>query len=495
MLSNIEFAFAPYDELEETIGEAIQTYFLKDVYQDLEIEKTLGDYLAALREDLYFIVEYPYVDKVYRNSFYSYYASKHSDYQRDCIRVAIFDGEISPEDFSDPENQETLQSKFLGYFTLRPIKALFGRALINPLAFENPNYRICMYTAECFIFGIKLEVTGFPHSSQDGETISCAETTIWSVMEYFGTKYPDYRPVLPSVIIKTLEGLAIERQLPTGGLTMEHISYALKQFGFGTRIYFKEEFGKRLFEIIDAYVESGLPVMTGLYSKAGQFGHAVILVGKQFEQARFSAAKKQTLFAFGKNKTYYDSAQFSNHYVVQDDNLPPYRVITLKEPGQHYDDAESKAYEIDTVVIPLYPKIYLEAVVAKSLALEIIKDELLGYDFEDNFILRFFLTSSRTFKKHIANSPDMCNRLKQNMIIAKMPKFVWVAEIYTKADYNSGAKEAVGLIVLDATEANNVNNDALIFACYPDRFVGIYQNKFVSLPLNLKKYTYYSNLK
>lgn len=54
------------------------------------------------------------------------------------------------------------------------------------------------------VLGVKLFIEGFPHSSQDSETITCAETTIWAAMEYFGTRYSDYKPVLPSTIIKTM---------------------------------------------------------------------------------------------------------------------------------------------------------------------------------------------------------------------------------------------------------------------------------------------------
>ncbi|PWJ59684.1 hypothetical protein CLV98_102519 [Dyadobacter jejuensis] len=53
---------------------------------------------------------------------------------------------------------------------------------------------------------------------------------------------------------------------------------------------------------------------------------------------------------------------------------------------------------------------------------------------------------------------------------------------------------AVGLLVLDATEASPTSTDTLILAAYPDRFIGIDDNKFVFLQYVLKNYCYYSNL-
>src|SRR5690606_28961595 len=129
--------------------------------------------------------------------------------------------------------------------------------------------------------GVKLDVDGFPHSSQDGETIKCAETTIWTLMEYFGNKYPEYKPSLPAKIHHALERFSYQRQLPSNGLTMDQISFALKEFGFGTRVYSYDAYRESLHEIVDSYVESGIPVILGLQS--GSIGHVIIAIGKHYE--------------------------------------------------------------------------------------------------------------------------------------------------------------------------------------------------------------------
>ncbi|MES2515886.1 MAG: papain-like cysteine protease family protein [Bacteroidota bacterium] len=496
MLSNIEYVISSSEDIEEILVESVRDYFLREASEDPDMEKTIGEFLDGFREDLYFVVEYPYVDKVYRDSYYSYYASKHSAYQRDCIRVLIFEKELKIRDFSNPKKYKKLQDDFLGYFVLRPLRTIIGRSLINPVAFENKTIKICLQKSECLVLGIKLTVAGFPHSSQDSETITCAETTIWSAMEYFGTRYSDYKPVLPSTIIKTMERIAVQRQLPSNGLTMEQISFALKQFGFGTRIYSKEQYDEELFDIIDAYIESGIPVMTGLESDEGGFGHVVVLIGKQYQAgtAKFKGIKKRKLMVSGKQTGYHDIAQLSSSYVIQDDNLAPYQIVTLDKPGAHYQDSASRGYKIDTVVVPLYPKIYLEAYVAKNLMLQILKDAVLGYQFKAGFVLRCFLASSRSFKNHIAKSATIGREIRSTILLSKMPKFIWVAEIYGKNGYVPFTGEAEGLVVLDATEANSTSVDTLILAAYPDRSIAIDQNKFITLEHILQNYSYYSNL-
>ncbi|RZJ92125.1 MAG: hypothetical protein EOO20_02850 [Chryseobacterium sp.] len=473
--------------------ESIREYFLKEVSDDPELESIIEKFLSEFKSGLSFLIEYPYVDKVYRDSYYTYYASKHSRYQRDCIRISIFNNEINFVDFTDPVKHSKLQDIFLGYFVLRPQRTMIGHSLINPAAFLNKNIKICLHKAESLVLGVKLTAEGFPHSAQDGETISCAETTIWATMQYFGMRYAEYKPVLPSTITKVIERIAVQRLLPSNGLTMDQISFALKQFGFGTRIYSREHFGDEFFEIIDAYIESGIPVLTGLESASGGLGHVVVMIGKKYNAFDYKNLRPKV--TIGPRKKYYDISQFNHHYVIQDDNLSPYQVISLDSPGINYDDSDSKNYQIDTIVVPLYSKIYLEAFVAKRLFVQIIKDGSLGFDFKNKSVLRCFLSSSRSFKSHITKLTDMDSEVKSIILLSKMPKFIWVGEVYEQDQYIPFVGKPQGLVILDATENSSTNTDALIFAGYPDRFVTINENKFIILQQKLSNYSYYSNLK
>lgn len=499
MTNNIEFEIAPGSEAIPAISEAILEFFLdykEQAYTVDDLENELDQYFSVFKENLYYLIEYPYVDKVYRNSYYTYFASKHLTYQRDCMRISMYSEEVTYQEFQDPNYHNALKMKFLGYFILRPtMNSLFGRSLISSKAFQEEEFKICQHEAECLIFGVKMKVSGFPHSAQDEETIKCAETTIWALMEYFGNKYADYKPVLPSVIHKTMESVSYQRQLPSDGLTMDQISFALKEYGFGTKNYSADQYKDSFFDLIDCYIESGIPVVAGLSSKGG-LGHVIIVIGKENRVTlNFEEIEPLQYPEVEPVHTFFDTAQFPAQYVVQDDNLQPYRIINLSTPGEHYNDEDCQTYYIDSVVVPLYTKIYLEAYVAKRLMLEIIVSNKFGYKFDKEVIQRTFLASSRSFKNHICGHDSLTEFLKNFLLILKMPKFVWITEIYTKDGYNQEDPQPIGIVIVDATEANNTTMDALIFASYPDRTISANENIFVTLDETLANYNYYSNLK
>lgn len=497
MKTNIEIEIAPITEAVDAIKEKVRDYFAHDVSDELMsplVETEIAGLVEELNENIYCVIEYPYVDKVYRDSYYNYYASKHYTYLRDCIRVSLFNGEIGVDDFLSSNNHNELQSKFLGYFVLRPtLNALFGRSIISLDAFEDNTSKICQCKSDCLVYGVKLHINGFPHSSQDGETIKCAETTIWALMEYFGNKYPDYKPALPGTIHQAIERFSYQRQLPSNGLTMDQISFALKEFGFGTRIYSASPYENEIFEIIDSYIESGIPVLVGLQSE--NIGHVIIAIGKEMNNSiNWNSIEKSSITFKGVEASYYEAAKIPSKYVIQDDNMIPYRQITLDNPGEHYEDEDCSNYKIDSVVVPLYPKIYLESVVAKELILQVIKDSTVGHNFGNDFVFRYFLTSSRSFKHHFTLQDKMSKELVNNLLITKMPKFIWVGEFYSVADFESEDKIAEGIVILDATEANQESIDALIFAGYPDRCISLNENNFVILQHNFVNYRYYTNL-
>ena len=50
---------------------------------------------AKLTDDISFVIEAPYVDRHYRDTYYSFYSSKFVKIGRNCIRVHIFEGIIN----------------------------------------------------------------------------------------------------------------------------------------------------------------------------------------------------------------------------------------------------------------------------------------------------------------------------------------------------------------------------------------------------------------
>lgn len=475
-----------FDELSLIIKKAFNRETL-----DIETESTLVQLLEEFSANSLLYIEYPYVDKVYRDSYYHYFASKHREYPRDCIRISVFDNTLKPKHFKDGKSKDKLQTAFLGYIVLRPtFPSIIGRTLLNRRALTNHNFITCQCKGSVLVNGVKLVVDGFPFSSQDTETITCAETTIWAVMEYFGNRYPDYRPVLPSTILKVLNSYSNQRMLPSNGLTAEQISYALKEFGFGTYIYSRNAH-PNLENIISTYVESGIPIIATLEND--KIGHAVLVIGHENDNQSISSQIRHELPHAKGSVPFVDYTDLPKKYVVQDDNLTPYKLIDLNNPAEHYKgiDDNFAGSIIAAIVVPLYSKIYLEAITARALALKIAADADYGYYFQKDFVFRFFLTSSRSFKSHIAGLANLDPTVQQTLINTRMPKFIWCAEFYENGGFMG--TQAAAIIVLDATEASANEHETLIFAGYPDRCFVKASKKIVTLQFKLHLYTEFKN--
>ena len=492
IMSLIQLSIVPIEDL---IDELIS--FIDDVYNTpnsaIEIENTIADITEGMDEGLWVLIEYPYVDKVYRDSYYSYFSSKHNAYSRDCIRLSFFSEKISLEYFRQPAFEPTLKESFRGYLVIRPtFPNIIGRSLLDKRIFTENNFVICNYKGNVSVNGVKLDVCGFPHSSQDGESLSCAETTIWSIMEYFGNRYPDYRPAFPSNILNVLSKFVKQRLLPSNGLTVDQISFALKEFGFGTYIYSrKDAYNEEIENIISYYIESGIPIIAALEND--NVAHAIVVIGHEIDSTLdFKSIKKRKLRYGTKKVEYIDYTDLPRKYVVNDDNLPPYTLVDLGYPVERYgDNSEFTGCIIESIVVPLYKKIYLEAVKAKGLVLAVASDEIFGYKFKKDFVFRFFLTSSRSLKQHIVNQDSLSIVLKDYLILSKMPKFIWCGEFYEKNKFNSD--QVSGLIIIDATEANEIWMDSLIFASYPDRTYVKIDGEYALLPIKLELYNRFKN--
>lgn len=456
--------------------------FLNEIFRfDKETVKAiLADYISSLRSDLFVLIEFPYVDKVYRDSYYSYYSTKHTKYGRDCVRLSFFEEEVTEGDFCTEPGVSKVRRSFLGYIVLRPlIPKLIGRSMLSPKAFINRDFSCCSVGTNASVLGIKLNVIGFPHSSQDSETITCAETTLWGVMEYFSHKYPEYRPILPSTIIDTLSSSSYERQKPSLGLQPSQISFALKEFGFGVRIYSSETYGAEFKRILHYYVQSGIPVISALTydshdgsnppsgDKRIVIGHAVTYIGfgdiqkESVENATVSITLENGIL----DLNLVESADFSRDLIVIDDNFPAYQRAIFERPTQYYKTPNWSNCKISSFIVPLYHKIYLEAALAKQYVLETLQSRAFGFLSNEPVVLNFFLTSSRSYKNVMLQSNSLGILHKKLLMYTSMPKFIWVAELSTKEMYLN--KKGMGFILVDATATNQNLEDLIVFIAYP----------------------------
>lgn len=152
-------------------------------------------YLENINPNLLMIAEDSYIDKVYRDSFSNYFSTKFSAYDPKCIRLSFMSADINPDLLlvSDSERKK-FNTGYFGFMVLRPIlSGPVGRTAISPKAIlNNDKFICCTSNIRSSCKGLKTYVEAFPHSSQDNEYSTCAETSIWTMMEYYGNKYPEY---------------------------------------------------------------------------------------------------------------------------------------------------------------------------------------------------------------------------------------------------------------------------------------------------------------
>ncbi len=425
---------------------------------ELILQNNLNQYIQSLNPELYAVVESPYVDKVYRDSYYIYYSSKLTRYHRDTIRVSLFSSEIKDTDFRAEEIINGKMSSYLGFFIIRPtFPKIIGRSALSPMAKRENNFLCCLSKIEATVNSIKFQVEGFPHASQDGQTITCAETTIWAMLEYFGTKYPEYKPVLPSTISKHINKMSFKRTFPSDGLTAEQVTYTIRELGFGAIIYSKRKYKDEFLGIVNTYIESGIPVIGVLKDKSGTIGHAVNIIGREVEDPNVvieSDYHETTVFR-GKIIDYNKIVK--RKHVFMDDNLPPYQLASLDYPCQdYYINDREKMEEVDLthIIVPLYPKVYLDAVKArrnfKKVLNSITLNDEVGIGFTDTRIVKTFLCSSRSYKKYVSLNKQIPLVPKEIILATPMPKFIWVAEISTPEAYSAGNCNSI--LIQDATE-------------------------------------------
>ena len=82
----------------------------------------------------------------------------------------------------------------------------------------------------------------------------------------------------------------------------------------------------------------------------------------------------------------------------------------------------------------------------------------------EKIFFRMFLASSRSFKGHLAYNSVLSDEAKEVFVSCTMPKFIWVAELSDLGLIKE--KKGNGIIILDATEVNIMDNKPLILSVF-----------------------------
>ena len=453
-------------ELHNAIVQGMKKQFdWDDSTADILCSSLERDYFSVLVQNLAIVVEYPYVDKVYRNSYYRYYSGKAKPVSRDCIRLSFFI-DTDPSLVGAPMIHEIWEQQYRGFMILRPTELnVVGRNAISPDIYLNNNFLICKTDIPASVNGLKVGVEAFPASSQDSETMVCTETAVWATMEYFGNRYAEYTPVRPSHIIKLLKNQSFSRQLPSSGLTSEQICYLFKNMNFQPilRPVYGEESD---YNTISSFVESGIPIVLSItnyvdetYPVEDRVAHAIICIGHE-KVAEEEVNKAKSFDDNGLSFIDYDSIK--KRFVYIDDNCPAYRMDYLETPADSYTEKKWKDCRIRFVSYPLYEKILLMPYSVKYMAtnfLHFIK----GIDNSREITLRTFLASSRSYRDYVCRN-NMPAEMREIILNLYLPKFIWVVELSSRQGLLENYSE--GLLIFDSTEPKLTNLTSLALLYY-----------------------------
>lgn len=443
-------------------------------------ETHLKTHFDRFRKSMWFLIEWPYVDKVYRSSYCTHFSLKRNVYERDCVRLSLFDGEIAAKDFRSDEGVKRIAALFKGFIILRPIlPGMVGRSVISKEALKEGEFVALEAKYPVSVNGVKLVARGYPYSSQDAEVSTCAETALWTVLEYLSTIHSEYASLLPAAIVDTIKDYTPERELPSKGLEVQQISYILKKFGPGSRIFSRADYGADEFNaMLSSYVASGLPVIVAV--QLPFYAHAVVAIGHEqtsdamIDQLPATNENNPAIAAIlaQKNIRIYDNDEIQRKFVFIDDNLPAYQLAYLNAPTAHYWQESWKRSEIFHFIVPFHPEVHLEAEEAKQKFKEILCNPQLQLASHSSLFIRMFLTSSELFRDGLARDSSIPKKAKDNMLEAIMPGFVWVGELSTKELIKQ--KKGIGLFVFDATDLDTYSfTHSFIGGLFQDRYFSI----------------------
>lgn len=450
----------------------------------------LENLLELLPRPYTIVQEDYYIDRSYRDTYYTYFSNQHFDTKRYSRRLSLISGKVTWEAFFS-ENGNDLAQRYMGACVINPLSVgVIGRTLINPcfILANKPgqatlpvHVRLSNFTLH--VYGQKFLVSAFPYRMQDGETMRCTEVTLLNLIEYYSNSYQDYRNATPSEILGNEQKHNYERVLPSRGINYQMLSKVLYDFGFSPRLYNASEIKQyplskmtredELKRLLYYYIESGIPVALNLQPKIGNdVGHSIVCIGHGHKNPSLSnKAKSNKRMNWRDNacNPLIDAAVYCDEFVVIDDNQPVYQV---RQFDRLYPDMKAAS-----IAVPLYKRMFLDASDATAIMRAILHHEQLGIakwaggfvQKGEDVVIRMFMASSHSLKDFRGKTLKGL-KVREAYVLVPMPRFVWVCEIYRECDYD-GTKDsmAFGEIVIDATSTADVENAprSIIIMHYP----------------------------
>jgi len=443
------------------------------------------------------LIEDEYLDRDFTEAFAAYYSRLFKRHTKLCKRAHFFKSDLSQiVNLASPSELaaqlQERQADYLGFLVLRPIhEAPLAQATLVPPAppAGTESHMLVKAEYEIHVLGAKLVVKGLPMTQQDQRIGACAQATIWSASRHFHARHKG--PWLSTVGITeaamTQEFASVSSTIPNGSefLSLNGMVSALRAAGRQPLMYIKTTNvnppvwqGIRPVDVINRYVDSGIPVIVGL-NLGSDVGHAVIVSGQVFTHQAPAVA------ALPNSPT---RAAFCSAFYINDDQQGP----NLRMPVRTGDPVGETPYSVEDnvqfLLIPLPDKVFLPAEKAEVFAWDLLRQyrnvwpqvkkdyaanlgtsEALGdaflADFAQNSILaRTYLTYGWKYKHRLLRNrlTDAVHALARG---TELPRYVWVTEFGTVNSFSAASlhdRRIFAHCVVDAT-AKNMGEDSRLF--------------------------------
>ena len=282
------------------------------------------------------LLELDYVDHDYLDDFANYYVKCFTPYKRYCRRahfwsINIFDVDIEKAILENDESVlEEIDRSYLGFIVVKPLPdAVVGRTVLKP--YESDDHHryftaIKEYTVN--LFGLELTIKGLAFQEQDTVLAACATTALWSALQKTSSMFHTYTPTPSDITKKATKYIQTTRPVPSHGLNVEQICYAISEVGLTPEVQQINE-NTPINSLIYSYVTAGLPVILGYEVILGGVVsyHAVTICGYRLEDTQ------QISIEVSDNNLHLKSiGQRISEFYVHDDTLGPYsRLKTIAD--------------------------------------------------------------------------------------------------------------------------------------------------------------------
>lgn len=383
------------------------------------------------------LIEYNYIDKDYRSTYYNFYSKKGQFYRPDCVRLHFFDQEVEySEDQLDLKCSDgKISHHYFGFMVLRPTGiGTVGRSVILPGIRQGAARFIIKAKYKVHLLGYELVVEGFPSMDQHADISVCAHAASWSILRHYSESYKIYRERLLYDITMMAQQYNPGGIVPSLGLALsqaERIFQEAKTFPVVVARAEDNRDDLAFYRQMHAYLDSRFPLFAADHTN----GHAVAVVG-------YDWAAATDWNGDGMRFAWDDVASLS----VVDDNHLPY--LSIEKTGSA---AGYSVEDFDSFIVALPEKVFYPADAVDKLAPTVLKiGGPLNLPPEEDCVMRYFLTTGSALRRFVRDQesefdPDLVK------VMMRLPfaQFVWVVEIATREQW--AIRQVTGRAFIDAT--------------------------------------------